>query len=75
MEKVHFDALGDTLINGKRPTFDNPNGWTQDDMARWFELHMERFIMGWNIRCMALNHHMKNYTPTTDPLLTESNND
>ena len=75
MDSVYFDALGDKLINGKKPTFDNPNNWTQADMKRWFELHREKHDIAWNIRCMVLNYHMNSYTPTTDPLLTENNND
>ena len=72
MKTVHFDALGDSLINGKRPEFDNPNDWTQEDMTRWFAKHNDHYRMAWNLRCMALSYHMKTYTPDNDPLLSEN---
>ncbi len=70
MKKVRFNALGASLLNGKPPEFDNPHDWSQADMASWFTKHQDHYNMAWNIRCMALGHHMKTYTPEDDPILT-----
>ncbi len=45
--------------DGTSPEFDNPHNWTQEELSEVFSVINEKCSMAWNIKLMALSHHLK----------------
>ncbi len=45
--------------DGTSPEFDNPHNWTQEELSEVFSVINEKYSMAWNIKLMALSHHLK----------------
>ncbi len=52
------DAVGDD----GHPTFDNPHGWTEEQVTSFFDEAFKHKRMAFNIKWMGLAHYMKNET-------------
>ncbi len=57
MEKITFESFKDH--KGENPEFDNPHGWTQEELSEAYLVICEKFSMAWNIKLMALSYHVK----------------
>lgn len=57
MEKIKFESFRD--CNGECPEFDNPHGWTQEEMSLMYARISQCLSAAWSIKLMALSQHMK----------------
>lgn len=45
--------------DGTSPSFDNPHGWTVEQVDELYELLSEKINAAWSIKLMGVSHHLK----------------
>ncbi len=55
--KITFESFKDH--KGESPSFDNPHGWTLEQLNELYGLLREKLNAAWSIRLMAVSHHLK----------------